>query len=248
MTIYDDRKDQKESFKSWLIKALFPLGVVYIVAAPILFLFSENAKEPAIFVLISGALLAIFSRFDDVSELGLFGLKAKIERVLNDAYATLEQVKKFAKIISISSLSNTARSGWMGGMPEDQKREILVSTLEGLDQLGCDELEIRQISEDFHDCQLLEYRQVLLGGGGCQTPDTKDEQLRKEWNDLIDKPVNPPISPNELNTFFEKFNLMTQENRMHLEGYKYYFENHEFQNFDDFKNREKWPRLKSIEN
>ncbi len=239
MGMKDNRKP-----RAWQ-RILFALGIVYVAAAPALFFLIQDAKEPAVFLLISGVLLAVLSRFDDVSELGLFGLKAKIERALTHAYATLEQVKELSKIFAVSSLSNTARSGWLGGIPEEQTREILKSTQETLRRLGCSEQEIKEVSKDFHDCQLAEYRQVLLGGGGSQIPQSDDQECQREWSSLRDRHETPPVRPDELKDFFEKHNFMTDENRKRLAGYVHYYEHKEFQDFEDFKNRQKWPSLKA---
>ncbi|MGH1399395.1 MAG: hypothetical protein ACRBCT_09295 [Alphaproteobacteria bacterium] len=227
-------------------KTLFTIGIIYVVSAPGLFFIIETAKEPAIFLLISGTLLAVLSRFDDVRELGLFGLKTKIEKAVDEAYATLDQVKEFAKIFAVSSLSNTARSGWWGGIPEDQTRELLKSTQDTLRKLGCSEQEIEEISQDFHDCQLTEYRVTLLGGGASQVPKTTDDTCQEAWSALRKRPETPPVLPQELSDFFEKYNFMTEEHSRRLDGYTYYFENKEFQDFDDFKNREKWPSLEEL--
>ena len=238
--------DKSNKFKVWQI-ILFTVGILYVAAAPGLFFVIGNAKEPAVFLLISGVLLAVLSRFEDVSELGLFGLKAKIERALNDAYATLEQVKEFAKIFAVSSLSNMARSGWWGGIPEEQTREMLRSTQETLRKLGCSEEEITEISKDFHDCQLCDYRQTILGGGGSQIPKSDDQECQREWHALRERPESPPVHPDELKAFFEKHNFMTDELRKRLDGYAHYYKHHEFQDFEDFKNRQKWPSLKALD-
>ncbi len=235
--------DNQNKSKNWE-KALFPLGILFVVLAPLVFFFweVENPGERAIFLLVTGLLLAILSRFGDVQELAVYGLKAKLERVLSDAYATLDQVKEFAKISAISSLSNTGRSDWLGGITDQQKIKILSSTQETLKRLGCDEEEIKNICKDFHDCQLTDYRQALLGSNF----DFGTEQgLYAHWLDLRRRPVIPPVLPDELTAFFEEHNLMTPKLRERLEGYKYYYENHEFQDFADFEKRQKWPRLKA---
>jgi len=224
---------------------LFALGIIYVAATPALFYFVQNAKEPAIFLLISGILLAILSRFDDVSELGLFGLKAKIELALNDAYATLEQVKAFAKISATASLSNTARSGWWGGIPDDRTQEIFKSTQETLKNIGCSSEEIYTISSDFHDCLLCEYRQTLLGGGISRIPETNSNDCQKEWEALRGREVSPPVLPEELENFFKKYNFATEENQKRVAGYAYYYKHKEFDNYEDYKNRRKWPHLKA---
>ncbi len=226
-------------------KLLFGMGILYVIVAPALSFMIDNPKEPAVFFLISGVLLTVLSRFDDVSELGLFGLKAKIEHALRDAYATLEQVKEFAKISAMSSLSNTARSSWWSGIPDQQTREMLKSTQEVLRKLGCSEQEIVEISKDFHDCQLLDYRQVLIAGGESKIPNSKDQACQKEWLELRDRPESPAVHPDELKHFLEKHNFMTEENKKRLEGYAYYYKYNEFQDFEDFKNRRKWPRLRA---
>ena len=239
--------NDKENKPKALQKFLFSIGILYVVATPLLLNFSKITQGMAIFMLISGVLLALFSRFEDLKELRLFGLIAKIERALNDAYATLEQVKEFAKISAGSSLSNTARAGWLGGMSDQQTREILTSTQETLKRLGCDDHEIKDVCKDFHDCQLTEYRQVLLGGGSSRIPESQDRECRREWDALRERAVSPPIPPDELRTFFEKHNFMDEERRKRLEGYAYYYEHHEFQDFEDFKNRQEWPYLNALD-
>lgn len=224
---------------------LFWLGIFYIAVTPIVFFLSGNEKELSIFLIISGALLVVLSRFEDVSELGLFGLKAKIDRAVKEAYATIEQVKEFAKISAKASLSNTARSGWWGGIPDDQCGQILETTRATLLQLGCTEQEIEAIEHDFHNCQLSEYKSVLLAGGVRKIPKHNNKNCLPEWEELRGRPVFPPIAPKELKDFFKKYGFMTEENKKRLAGYEYYFNHRKFLDFDDFKNRKNWPRVQT---
>lgn len=233
----------KTKSKIWQT-CLFIAGIIYIAGAPALFILVSNAKEPAIFLLISGVLLTVLSRFNDVSELGLFGLKAKIEKAISEAYATLEQVKEFAKVVATVSLSNTARSGWLGGIPEDQSRKILQETKNTLQELGCSDEEIKEATQDYHNCQLTEYKSVLLHGGGSQVPESDDKKFIEEWRELTKRRESNPVTPYEIRSFFEKYNLMTEEHQKRIDGYEYYFNKQEFLDYEDYKNRRKWPRLK----
>lgn len=93
----------------------------------------------------------------------------------------MEQVKEFVKVVATVSLSNTARSGWLGGISEDQSREILKETQNTLQELGCSDEEIKKVAEDYHHCQLSEYKSVLLHGGGSQIPESNDTKFIEEW-------------------------------------------------------------------
>jgi hypothetical protein len=223
-------------------KALFGLGIIYILGAPLIFLLPINAKEPAIFLLVSGALLTILSRFEDITELGLFGLKAKVERALGEAQVTLEQVKELAKISAISSLSNTARSGWIGGIPDDLQQEILTSTEETLKKLGYTDDEIKEITEDFYNCRLTSYRQTLLAGGSMEIPSGENREAEKEWKDLRKWGIKP-MPPEILRAFFTKYIVMTTELEKRLNDYEHYFKTRTLPDLEDYKDQENWPRL-----
>lgn len=235
--------------KKILQKVLMTAAIAYIASAPWIYVLYNPSKELITITLLSGTLLAVLSRFADVTELGLLGLKAKIERTLDQTHATLEQVRALAKISSISSLSNTARSGWLGGITDEQSEEILNSTQEALRKLGISSEEIRKVALDYHDCRLTEFRQTLLGGGTSQVPNLRADVQKKvdevkclhEWKDLRNRPVTPPVSPTELYEFFEKYGFLNADNKKRLNAYKHYYERHEFLDFQDFKSRDKWP-------
>ena len=239
-------KKQSTKLEKWLIG----LAIFYIAISPILYVLLPSLDKAAVFTLISGVLLAILSRFRDVTELQLLGLKAKIERALQEAAVTLEQVKGLAEFSAIASLSNTARSGWIGGIPDKQSMEMLKSVEQTLSGLGFEKKEIEKITADYHDCILVGYKHGILAGGSSTVPSgleklSEDDkrECQKEWGELRSAPVSPPLHPDKLKAFLEKYGFLDQDLTKRLKDYAHYYEHHEFNDFSDYENREKWPSL-----
>jgi hypothetical protein len=225
---------------------LFALGVLFVGLAPVLMLWPDTTQGQSVFFLLSGVILCLLSRMDDISEIGLLGLKAKLKRAINEAHATLEQVRSLAKIAAASSLSNTARSGLWGGIPDDMKLNYLEETQSVLSQLGYGAEEIKEVCQDYHNCILRNYGQTLLGGGASRVPsdlDSKPIDLT-EWHTLRERQGDFPVSPEELKSFFEKYHFINEDLCRRLNGYAHYWNTKEFLDFEDYKNRKEWPHLR----
>jgi hypothetical protein len=223
-------------------KFLYFMAIAYIASAPFVFFLDGESAKLASLVLTSGVLLAVFSRWNDVTELSLLGLKAKIEKALDETHATIEQVKELAKIMSVSSLANTARSGWWGGILEDQRLEIFDSTVLGLTQLGFKQKEIDSITQDYINCTMANYKSKLLGS---QIPDQATQECHQEWLALRHQPVADPLHPDRLRAFFDKHIVMNDVLKKRIDGYDHYYKHHKFLDFEDYKSGSNtgWPRL-----
>lgn len=199
-------------------------------------------KEGGLIALGGAALAAIYAEFKQIKKLKLStsGVEAEMREVLEEAKATLEQVKSLAKISAFSSLANTARSGWLGGVPEEFKLEIIQTTEKQLTELGFISSEVLEITRDYHNCILATYKAHLLGYQPVFVDVTQQEIIR-EWTILRETPIATPVHPKVLHTYFDKLGLIeTYQKR--LEGYEHYFNHQKFLDFEDFKNRRSWPK------
>lgn len=211
-----------------------------LVFVPALYVFVMNPEiKTATLLAGAGLLIAFLSRFNDIIELSGFGVSAKLKDTIKEAHATIEQVKDLAMVLAKSSLSNTARSGWWGGLTDDQSQEFFKETVDVLKAVGLSENQIFEAGRDFQNCILRSYYMSLLGQ--TTIPDTDNSELRKEWELLRKCPVETPHKVDVLKAFFIKYDLMTKDVQKRLDDYEYYFTHHEFKDFADYKNRDNWP-------
>ncbi len=226
------------------ITLLFCIGVISIILSPIAYQLSPT-NNLGIMVLCVGALLVVLSRFEDVTELSLLGLKAKLEKALIETTVALEEIKDLARIMSISSLSNTARSGWLGGLPTELKETILRDTIKALKKLKFSEEEIYSITKDYHDCVLATYCYFLIGNQS-QILSSESAECNQEHKFLRNN-VLPPVPPERIQKFFDDFMVIDAATQRRIDGYKYYFEKQAFLDREDFiaaQEREgRWPML-----
>lgn len=215
---------------SWKVVP-YILSIACIIGAPAAY-FATYSVQASTILLISGAMLGIFYRLNDLTELSLGGFKAKLEKTLNETLATIQQVKELAKISSLSSLYNTGRSGFWGGLSVDQKQEVFSKTVTVLKNLGVENVEIEGVTKDFHDCVLVSYRSLLFGH---QIPENASQECHNQWSSFRGCPFSPAITPNRMRSFFENHIEMDSNLERLLDDYEFYYKNHAFKDIEEYK-------------
>lgn len=212
-------------------------ALAFFILAPFHVIYYNGNITTAFILLASGVLIFLVPRFDRIREISILGvMKAKLERKIEEAAATLEELRELAIVFSKSALYHTARSGFWGGITDEQRHQIYLDINQSLVNLGIDTAVIEHPNLEYHNCILRQFYTCLIGH---QVPRPND--CREDWKELRGREIDNPPSPEELNQFFRENDFLDEKHESILEEYEYYYNNKEFKNFRIFENRDNWP-------
>jgi hypothetical protein len=129
-------------------KFLFWVGVLIAVFAPVpLAIWLDSAKF-GVLCFVSGTLSVLFSKIEALEELSIGPLKAKLRAAINEANATVEQLRTLGAELSDATLSLLIATEFMDGMNVKSKFELHRKIIDCLVALGASEkqLQVAQVN------------------------------------------------------------------------------------------------------
>lgn len=124
-------------------KFLFWVGVLIAVFAPVpLAVWLDSAKF-GVLCFVSGTLSVLFSKIDLLEELSVGPLKAKLRAAINEANATVEQLRTLGTELSDATLSLLIATEFMDGMNVKSKFELHQKIIDCLLALGASKEQVK---------------------------------------------------------------------------------------------------------
>lgn len=195
----------------------------------------------AFFVLLFADRLIEFS-------IGKSGLKAKmkeVDEVVDDAKATVDQLRLIAEAVGKTTASLVVRGGRMGPTFSDQEKdEIIGSIHDALREIGIPKERRQEVWKDSYAYTEFDYAGYVLGGS--TTPSNASPEAIKEWKSLRSGGVYGRAGPDKIEHFLEKYNFLTEEVRERLEDHKYYVVHRTNRRPDEWAKRSKVPPLETL--
>jgi hypothetical protein len=181
-------------------------------------------------MVVSGLLAAVLilaANADRISRLkaSATGFEAETRAIIDEARATIDQLRAVAKIAVQANLSLVMRSGRWGGFSFDEKESIRQASLHALDLLHIPKKEQEEMFGDWHKVNRFDYVHLLLGRHTVPKEVQGNLELQAEWSKLRGGGFdgNPPSVVVE--EFLRKARMLDPERVELLEDYCYY-ENH----------------------
>lgn len=192
----------------------------------------------------SFALLLLFANLDRVEFLkaGKSGIEAKtreIDKVVDNAKSTLNELKLLTKIVGNTTLSLVQKSSRVGGYGEDEKQKIASSIKEIFKKVGLSEDDQDVAFQDWHRYVLIDYCFFLLESNKLsplsQDQDKKIDQLRGRI--AIDRP-----SPEEIESFLKNSDSYNSEIKEFILDYEHYAKFNEHRRLKAWINKHSWAK------
>jgi hypothetical protein len=153
---------------------------------------------------------------------GLTGFEAETRAVIDEARATIEQVRLVGKLAAQANLTHITWANRWGGMSYEDKERTRSHSINALRQLGATDADIDEALRDWHMITRFDYAHHLLGGSTVPEIVMKDGALMQEWKALRDGGVQKIPSPDTLQTFLGKVGLLDGDRAELLEDYRFY--------------------------
>jgi hypothetical protein len=174
-------------------------------------------------VFLAGALL-LAANSDRIAKIraGAGGFEAETRAIIDEARATIEQLRLVAKIAIQANLSLVMRAGRIGGFTHDEKENIRRLSLAALDQLGVSAAEQEDMFREWHTVTRFDYAFQLLGRHTVPEQVQRNPELQAEWSALRKGGFANIPSSNTVEGFLRKAGMLDDEAQQLLEDYRFY--------------------------
>jgi hypothetical protein len=201
--------------------------VAYIVALTVVSFFSLTAAAIAI---CASILVVLHDKAGSLIELSFGPLKAKLERNVSEAEKLVMQLREFAVLQARSLVSASVKGGRMGGSA-GWAYDSAKSAEAALRDLGVPPDKAKAIQVDLVRYAVLDLGRTILG---YELPLHLNLEGSTEFHSLQQRGFD--TSPNELEAFLNKWNMMTPAREQRLADMRWIIEH------DDIRDRDQMLR------
>ncbi|EPW7005288.1 hypothetical protein ACWO06_004406 [Vibrio parahaemolyticus] len=131
------------------MKVLFWIGVLFTLSAPIIIGVYFGDASTSWVAALCGAFITFISKLHEIAELSLGPVKARMKETIEEATATISQLKKIAVANSEATLSDLIAGSFMGGMSQSKRLEIHDNIIAALKDIGVDEADLNFVEREW---------------------------------------------------------------------------------------------------
>ena len=184
--------------------------------------------------------LLFFAYIDKIAKFkaGADGIEAETREVVKEARTVTKEIRELGKILvenQISHLIRHSRLGSFGEIEQENRKNDLLQTLRAI---GVEDGEVDLILKDWHTFTIRDYAYAILGEG--QIPIHLGDDALADHKEMRERDLNHPPTPDEVEAFLTKYDLLTELRKEQLEDYRYYLENKEHRRLEEWENHNEW--------
>lgn len=173
---------------------LFWISVVWVLLVPVGISVLLDHTTGSWIAAVCGAFVVFTSKIDDLSELSLGPLKAKLRAKIEEANATIDQLRRVAVTSAEATLTDLMAGSFMGGITVDKRFEIHDKIIDSLIEIGATRAQIDSAKLDWNKGISLIYHRTIKDAVGRRierskiNPAATDQmrQAEKELQNLLD--------------------------------------------------------------
>ena len=146
--------------KGKLAVVLQAIALIFIFGSSLYFGYHGQPTEMAIAVG-AGAIALSFLNIDKIARFKGVGFEAEMRKAVEEAYATIETVKRLAKAVALFSINSLATANRYGGMSIAEKHAIKHHVDKVCIELGIQDPELDRASELFYKLHTLDHLRAI---------------------------------------------------------------------------------------
>lgn len=202
--------------------AFYSLAVTLIAIFVYLLL---QGRDGQFLALLAAFMCLVAARFDDIAKFKLSkdGLEGEMRQVLDEAKATLEQLHSVAETQSRMILWSMQAHGRWGGFDFDSQTEMRETVVANLRALGVSQAKIDAVLSVEHP--YIDFDHASFVTNAVDTT-SFNVDTTAAWNEFFSPDIRKGFgcqpSPDELEAFLAKWNLITGEVNERLTDYRHY--------------------------
>lgn len=215
-------------------KYMFWFGVIFTAFAPIVIWTIFENTAIAWIAALCGAFITFMSKINDIAELSAGPVRAKMRETIQDANATIEQVRQIARSISETTLAAlmAGNFGFQDGLTLDSRLALHDDLINSLREIGVPDKRILKSDKKWRrGIGVIYHRAIAPLIDGRKVPHqinvdatVEQKQAREGWDELLDFDQWKAPTPDEMSAYLTSAGVLTHEMSEWIDDYRHYLE------------------------
>jgi hypothetical protein len=221
-------------------KILFLIGIIYTLTVPTALVIHGSASAATITLAI-GVFVTFMARLEGLSKFKVGFMEAEMKQVIEEANATLEQLRSVASSVAKSALLDSMAANFILGTPIENRLAIHDQIIESLKGVGLSDKEMSDVTDMWNRgigmlFQMAIYHKMT---GGHRSGEAKYNKvtaaMANKFQAMYDISKWKAASPQELKQFLVEHKLLTDETSQLVEDYQHFFNTRDIRSKDVFR-------------
>lgn len=226
------------------MKFLFWAGVLFTAAAPIIIgLFFKDTSTSWVAAL-CGAFITLMAGLENIAEISLGPVKARMREKIAEAAATIEQLKKVALVMSEGFLTDLMTNNFMGGITLKKQFELHEKITSSLKDIGASSEQIYEAEKNWNKgISIIFHRSIKNAVEERHHPSTinssatqEQQSAGRELQALLDFDNWQAPSVQQIQAVLDKNNIDLPAVNSLLNDYDHFLKTNEIRNKAEFLN------------
>ena len=220
-----------------LERVLFPLGVVFILVVPIMVAVIFHDATASWIAALCGAFVVMSSKFSTLAEFSLGPLRAKMRETLDEAAATVEQLRELATSMTYAVLTDLMAASFMGGMSNETRLKLHDELIDKLGSLGATKDQIKRAESEWRKGIDIMYHRIIGANiiTATNLTNTNDQnQLSAAVQALLHFLNWISAPPSEFETLSRNRDILTPEVQRWIDDFRHFRQANETRRRDEF--------------
>ena len=226
------------------MKVLFWLGILFTLFAPVIIGIGFDDQSTSWVAALCGAFITFIAKIGDLAELSLGPVKAKMKEKIEEAAATIDQLREVATTNSEATLTDLMAGSFMGGMSLKKRLELHDNIIKALKGIGASESQILTAENDWKKGVNIIYQRAIRQAveqkedPSVINTNATDEQKNagREIEELQNFEKWETPTPSQIRTILKKYNIESNSVDIWVSDYEYFLDNNEIRNRESFEN------------
>ncbi|WP_024850405.1 hypothetical protein [Hydrogenovibrio kuenenii] len=221
---------------------LFWIGVLFTLTVPFILSICFESVSAGWLSAACGAFVVFASKLERIAELSLGPVKAKMREKIEEASATIEQLRKVSVTIAEAELTNLIATAFMGNMTLEKKLEIHDKVIDELKNINVSDEQISTAEESWKKGITVIYHRAIRNAleerphPSIVNAEISDSQKNagRELQDLLDFDNWLPPTPYQIRKLLEKHGISSSAAEVWIDDYEHFLKTNEIRNREEF--------------
>jgi hypothetical protein len=142
---------------------IFWVGLLFTLIAPVFIGIHYQNVSISWVAALCGAFISFMAKIDDLAELSLGPVKARMKEKIEEANATIEQLREIAAATTGATLTDMMAGRYVGGMSLSKMLDIHDSLIQTLRGIGISPEKLNEIENDWRKGISITYYNLKVG-------------------------------------------------------------------------------------
>lgn len=221
---------------------LFWFGISFTVIAPVVIGIYFNNPSTSWVAALCGAFVAFMAKLEDIAELSLGPVRAKMKEKIDEATATVESLRNIATVTAEGFLTDLMAGSFMGGINLEKRFELHDKWLETLEDIGASPGQLKAAEANWNKGIGIIYHRAIRKAveerenPSQLNPDAPENNKRagREIQDLLDFQRWEAPSPHTIRMVLKAHEVSSPKAEAWIDDFEHFLNTGEIRNKEEF--------------